>query len=58
MKWEVRKSVSDEFPSREIEAHAVIIDKEKSIAVFTNEGGDTEALIALTPGMTITKKTK
>jgi hypothetical protein len=55
--WEVRNKPGDDKPSRIIEAEAVMLDEKKVAAIFYNtKTGDADAIVALTPGMTITKK--
>ncbi|HUB18825.1 MAG TPA: hypothetical protein VL990_09340 [Acidobacteriaceae bacterium] len=53
--WEVRTKPGYE-PSQVIEADSVSLDAKKTAAIFFGDDAQAEAIIALTPGMTITKK--
>ena len=55
--WEVRNKLGDDFPARVIEADSVTLDDKKTAAMFWNDSQATvEAIVSLTPSMTITKK--
>jgi hypothetical protein len=57
LQWEVRNKPGDDFPARVIEADAIILDEKRTAVIFLNEStGNPDAIIAMTPGMTITKK--
>jgi hypothetical protein len=55
--WEVRNKIGDDYPARVIEADSITLDENKTAAMFWNDSQATvEAIVVLTPSMTITKR--
>ncbi len=54
--WEVRQKLADLHPVREIEADSIAYTPDKKVAYLATVDGDNVALIAMEPGMMISRK--
>ena len=54
--WQVRQELTDLHPVREIEADSIGYTPDKKLAYFATVDGDNVALIAMEPGMMVSRK--